>query len=262
MKNTFKISIITATYNNIQFLPGLLGSIHDQTYSSIEHIIIDGGSSDGTVETLKQCNLISHFISEPDYGIYDALNKGLRIATGDIIGFLHSDDLFALPQTIENIVQAFATPLAGKGSTPDVVYGDLVFVDQHDSDKIIRFWKSQTFNRRLLHQGWMPPHPTVFMLRGVYEKHGFFDINLKCSADYDYILRVFQDKALTVSYLPQVITKMRVGGMSTSGFSNIINKKKEDYWVLKKNKMKFPLWILLAKNFTKIPQYFFKEKNS
>lgn len=286
--NRMKVSIITATYNSIQHLPDVIESIRQQTYPNIEYIVIDGGSTDGTVEYLKQSNLVSQIISEPDNGIYDALNKGIQLATGDIIGFLHSDDILASPQTLENIVRAFSTTsqvgkeddsltgnddwtnlpptggikggLYGRGQEgTSVVFGDLVFVEQQDTNKIVRYWKSQSFKPDLLQRGWMPPHPTIFMRHEVYAKHGLFNINLKCSADYDYILRVFQDQSLTITYLPEVITKMRMGGMSTGGLKQLINKKKEDYWVLKHNKMPFPLWILLAKNFSKIPQLIFKK---
>ena len=255
-----KISLITATYNSIQHLPDVINSIQQQSFLNIEYIVIDGGSTDGTIEYLREINLITQLVSEPDKGIYDALNKGIQLATGDIIGFLHSDDLLASTQTLESIANVFATTSPITGRKPDVVYGDLVFVEQHDTNKIVRFWKSQPFKPHLLQRGWMPPHPTVFMRRELYEKHGLFNINLKCSADYDYILRVFQDKTLTISYLPEVITKMRMGGMSTGGMRNLFNKKKEDYWVLKNNKMPFPLWILFAKSVSKIPQLIFRKR--
>ena len=257
-----KISIITATYNSRQYLPDVINSIRQQTYPNIEYIVIDGGSIDGTVEFLRQSNLISRIISEPDKGIYDALNKGINFASGDIIGFLHSDDLFSSSETLQHIVDAFSTssPLGGGREGASVVYGDLIFIEPKDSDKIVRYWKSQSFKPHLLHRGWMPPHPTIFMRHEVYEKHGFFNIDLKCSADYDYILRVFRDPTLNITYLPEVITKMRVGGVSTKGIKNLINKKKEDYWVLKNNHMPLPLWILLVKNLSKIPQLIFRKR--
>ena len=254
-----KITIITATYNSIQHIPDVLESIRLQSHPNIEHIVVDGGSTDGTVEYLQQSNQISQLITEPDKGIYDALNKGIKLATGDVIGFLHSDDMLASNDIIQNIVRIFAAATNEYAQRPDVVYGDLVFIDQENTDKIVRYWKSQSFKHGLLERGWMPPHPTVFMRREVYVKHGLFNINLKCAADYDYILRVFRDRALTISYLPEVITKMRVGGVSTKGFGNMINKKLEDYQVLKENQMPFPLWILFAKNVSKIPQLFLRK---
>ena len=255
-----KISIITATYNSLQYIPNVMECIRLQTYPNIEHVVVDGGSTDGTVEYLKQSDQISRIISEPDKGIYDALNKGIKLSTGDTIGFLHSDDILATPNTIENIAKAFTTPSRENGQFPDIVYGDLVFIEQKDTDKVVRYWKSQPFEPTLLNRGWMPPHPTIFMRREVYEKHGCFNINLRCAADYDYILRSFRDPTLNIVYLPEVITKMRIGGVSTKGIKNLINKKKEDYWVLKNNQMPYPFWILLAKNFSKIPQLIFRKR--
>jgi glycosyltransferase len=257
-----KISLITATYNSIQHLSAVLECIKQQTFPNLEHIIVDGGSTDGTVEYLKQSKFIGLFVSEPDKGIYDALNKGINMATGDIIGFLHSDDILASPQTIERITHAFSnpTPFGGGMEGASVIYGDLVFVDQQDTSKVVRYWKSKPFKPELLNNGWMPPHPTIFMRREVYEKHGLFNIQLKCAADYDHILRVFRDQSLTIEYLPEVITRMRVGGVSTKGIKNLINKKKEDYLVLKANRMPFPIWILAAKNIRKIPQLVFRKK--
>jgi glycosyltransferase len=256
-----KISLITATLNSIQHLPPVIESIRQQTYPNIEYIVIDGGSTDGTVEFLSQCEVVTKIVSEKDKGIYDALNKGIQLATGDIIGFLHSADLLASPNTLEHIAEAFSNSShKGGGREGAVVYGDLIFVDQHDTSKVIRYWKSRSFKPGLLNQGWMPAHPTVFMHREVYAKHGFYNNDLKCSSDYDYMLRVFRDQSLTFCYLPEVITKMRRGGISTGGLKNLINKRKEDYWVLKNNQMPFPLWVLFAKNISKIPQLIFRKR--
>lgn len=249
-----KISIISATYNSTKNICDCMQSVADQYYPYIEHIVVDGGSTDGTMEIAKSSPSVSKTISEPDQGIYDALNKGIKLATGEVIGFLHSDDLFNSSETLQHIAEAFAD------KNVSVVYGDLVFIEQQNKDKIARYWKSQPFKPELLNHGWMPPHPTVFMRKEVYEKHGLFNINLKCSADYDYILRVFRDPTLKIVYLPEIITKMRMGGMSTGGLKNLINKKKEDYWVLKQNKIPHPLWTLGCKNFSKIPQLIFKNR--
>lgn len=255
-----KISIITASYNSAKTIAACIASVDSQTYYNIEHIIIDGASKDNGLQNINiKQSRVSKLISEPDKGIYFALNKGIKLSTGDIIGFLHSDDMFASPQTLQNIATAFSSSTSELGKGPDVVYGDLVFVDQNDINKVVRYWKSNPFKPSLLNKGWMPPHPTVFMRRKVYEKHGLFNINFKCAADYDYILRVFRDQTLTVSYLPEVITKMRMGGASTGGIKNLINKSKEDYWVLKNNHMQFPLLVLFAKNISKLPQLIFKK---
>ncbi len=254
-----KVSIITATFNSIKHLPDVLESIGKQSYSNIEHIVIDGGSKDGTVEYIRNSKFPVRMVSEPDKGIYDALNKGINLATGDVIGFLHSDDVLASSQTISNIVAAFTSPLRSDKEGVSMVYGDLVFVDKQDVNKVVRYWKSRPYKHGLLQRGWMPPHPTLFIRREVYKKHGLYDISLKCAADYDLIIRVFRDPTLNTVYLREVITKMRMGGMSTGGMKNILNKMKEDHWILKSNKMTFPLFTLFAKNISKVPQLIFRK---
>ena len=247
-----KISIITATYNSSSTISRCISSIYEQTCQGIEHIIIDGSSTDNTLEIIQKTpNRVTLIISEPDKGIYDALNKGIQQATGEIIGFLHSDDCFYSSETLKHITNAFTEDV-------DVIYGDLIFVDKKDSNKIVRYWKSKPFEPKLLKQGWMPPHPTLFMRHEVYEKHGLFDATLQCAADYDYILRVFQDHSLKFLYLPEIITKMQVGGMSTGNTRSLINKKIEDYLVLKNNNIPKPIWVLFFKNILKITQLILK----
>lgn len=243
-----KISIITATYNSVDTLPSCFKSIEKQTFD-IEYVVVDGNSKDGTLQLIKQANIINKYISEPDDGIYDALNKGLEIASGDIIGFLHSDDLFASNDIIENIYLTFERTCA------DIVYGDLEYVDKSNTNKVIRKWESRTFKMELLKRGWMPAHPTVFIKRDVYKKHGVFDLNFKIAADYDLMLRIFSDSSLKFAYLPKVVTKMRVGGESNKSFKNILLKSIEDYKVLRKNKIKYPLLALMCKIISKIPQF-------
>lgn len=254
-----KISIITATYNSLKYISWALDSINNQSYKNLEWIVIDGGSTDGTLEFLQKSKCISRLISEPDKGIYGALNKGIQVSTGDIIGFLHSDDFYASPDILQKIADIFLehSPTKNFGGAT-AVYGDLVFVKPDNINRITRFWKSKAFSPELLNKGWMPPHPTVFMKREVFEKHGLFDPNLRCSADYDFILRVFQDSQYNFVYLPEIITIMRMGGKSTKGIKNLIVKAKEDYWVIKTNQMPHPLWTLLSKNISKIPQLFVK----
>jgi Glycosyltransferases involved in cell wall biogenesis len=252
-----KISIITATYNSAKTIKTNIDSINEQSFKNIEHIIIDGASVDDTLEIIRaksRKNLIIR--SEPDKGIYDALNKGISLASGDIIGFLHSDDCFYSPKTLEDIANKFIDNISFPA---DVVYGDLVFTDKNNPNKLVRYWKSNPFKPGLLEKGWMPPHPTLFMKREVYEKHGLFNIGLKCAADYDYILRVFNDESLHFKYLPETITKMKMGGVSTTGFWRIINKKKEDYLVLKDNNIPNPLKVLILKNILKIQQLLIKK---
>lgn len=246
-----KISIITATYNSLNSLPTALDSILSQTYDDIEWIVVDGQSTDGTIDYIKANEkLINQWASEPDQGIYDALNKGIAMATGDVIGLLHSDDLFNSEYTIAQIAELF------KYSKADGVYGNLRYVSKTNTEKNIRFWRSNYFRPQLLKKGWMPAHPSLFLKKEVYQKHGKFDLKFKIAADYDFILRIFQDPELKFSYHNRVITKMRVGGASNRTLKNIIRKSKEDLLALKKNKFNYPYWVLIRKNLSKLSQFF------
>jgi len=244
-----KISIITVTFNSESTIADCITSVNNQTYNNIEHIIIDGASKDNTVNIIKSLpNRVKKIISEPDLGVYDAFNKGIKLANGDILGFLHSDDLFFSQEILSKI----QSTLVEKDT--DGVYGNLVLVEQKETDKILRYWKSQTFKSKLLHRGWMPAHPTLFLKKEVYEKHGLFDLGFKISADYDLMLRIFTDADLKFVYLPEVITKMRVGGASNGSFKKFLQKIKEDYHVLLK-KNSNPVLTLFLKKISKIIQY-------
>lgn len=249
-----KISIITATYNSVATIVSCMESVLQQTYPNIEYVIIDGQSTDNTLEMAQhikskspQANIVIQ--SEPDKGIYDALNKGIALATGDVIGFVHSDDMLANPNTIQNIVNTFNTQKL------DGVYGDLQYVTQTNTDKVIRHWQSQQFKANLLKKGWMPAHPTLFLKRDVYAKQGHFNLKYKIAADYDFILRVFKDLSYTFGYLPEVITKMRAGGASNRSLKNIIIKSKEDYKAVTSNKVG-GWYTIVFKNLSKVNQFF------
>lgn len=245
-----KVSIITATFNSSKTILDTLSSLNAQSYNNIEYIVIDGASSDSTLSVIKEnCSRVTTIISEPDKGIYDALNKGITMATGDIVGFLHSDDLFAYPDAIKELVET----LQREGT--QAVYADLEYVSKDDISKVIRRWGSGKYQQSKLRNGWMPPHPTFFMKRDRYLEHGMFDLNLKIAADYDSILRYLWSNNVTASYLPKVVTKMRVGGASNRDIKNIIEKTKEDIQALKNNGIFWPS-ALFIKNFSKIPQFF------
>ena len=250
-----KVSVITATFNRGHFLESCILSILRQSIEDIEIIIIDGLSTDSTSEKLKPLidnNNNIKFYSESDLGIYDALNKGIEKASGDIIGFLHSDDQFHKTNVLEKIVNTFKT------SNVDGVYGDLEYVDKIDTTKVVRYWKSSVFSTCLLRKGWTPPHPTLFLKKEVYKKHGEFDIKFKISADYDFMLRIFKDKNLVLKYIPNVITRMRVGGISNKNLRNILLKTTEDYRAIRKNKIG-STGTLVRKNTSKIKQFFTKK---
>ena len=244
-----KISIITATYNSLKHLPAVLQSISSQSYPNIEWIVVDGNSTDGTKEFIEaNSSKITNWVSEADKGIYDALNKGISMASGDIIGFLHSDDFFASNDVIQIIIEKFLK------EEIDGVYGDLNYVSVMDVNKIIRKWKSRPYKLSLLKNGWMPAHPTLFLKKEVYKKHGQFDLNFKIAADYDFMLRILKDESLAFSYLPQVITNMRVGGASNT-VGNLKLKMKEDLRAMAKNNIPFPLFTLIRKNVGKLSQF-------
>lgn len=246
-----KISIIVATYNSEKNIASALKSVSIQTYKEVEVLIIDGASKDDTVEVAKGTfdGKLKVF-SEKDKGIYDALNKGLMLATGDVIGFVHSDDFLASAEVLSELITIFK-----REQKVDGVYGDLQYVDKENTSKIIRYWKSQSFHPGLLQQGWMPAHPTLFLRKAVYEKHGLFNLDYKIAADYDFMLRIFKDPDLKFEYLPKVITKMRVGGTSNRSLKNIKLKSNEDLKALRANGIKNPYFVLAQKNFRKLGQF-------
>ena len=244
----FKFSIITCTFFSERKIDSSLSSLKLQNYSYYNSILIDSNSTDNTLKIanyyLSKEDVI---LSEYDSGIYDALNKGIKLSAGDIIGILHSDDVFASSDVLSQIHSVF------KETNCDGVYGDLNFIK---NGQITRKWVSKKFNSSLLNKGWMPPHPTLFLKKEVFEKHGLYDTNFKIAADYDFILRIFKDESLKFEHLPMVITNMSIGGVSTSGFKNLVQKTYEDYLVLKKNKMRFSLLILFRKIVGKISQLY------
>lgn len=244
-----KVSIITATYNSSNTLPDTLRSLEEQTYQNIEYIIVDGASKDNTLEVVKShCSRVATVISEPDKGIYDALNKGIQAATGDVVGFLHSDDLFAYPDAVKDIVDSFLE------SNSQAVYADLEYVSKNDTENTVRLWKSGQYSQKELKKGWMPPHPTFYMKRELYQQYGLFDLSFKIAADYDSLLRYLWVNNVSMAYLPTVLIKMRVGGASNRSLSNIIHKTKEDIQALKNSSLSWPRAILI-KNLSKIPQF-------
>ena len=248
---SLKISIIVATYNSSKTIRSCLDSIFNQNYSNIEINLIDGKSSDNTLDIVKNYNrkIPIKIISEEDNGIYDALNKGIYSSTGDVIGFVHSDDILASSTIFSEIIKKISL------ENFDGVYGDLQYVDFDKTDKVIRNWKSCDFNDKLLKKGWMPAHPTFFLKKAVYDKHGGFNLNYSISSDYDFMIRVLNDNSLKFCYLPRVISKMRVGGSSNRSLKNILKKSREDYIIIKKNKVGNFI-TLVRKNLLKINQYF------
>ena len=250
-----KITVITAVYNNKRTILEALESVLSQTYHNVEYIVIDGGSTDGTVEAVRSFgNKIEKFVSEPDEGIYDAFNKGIALATGDVVGFLNSDDVYAHDRVLEKIARAF------QHENADSVYGDLNYVKRDDITTVVRHWKSHGFSSKKLRQGWMPPHPTFYVKREIYEKYGGFDISFKIAADYDSILRFLGLHYISTTYVPEVLVQMRLGGVSNRDLKSILKKSAEDYRALKRNGIGGKR-VVFMKNFSKVSQFIKKERH-
>jgi glycosyltransferase involved in cell wall biosynthesis len=242
------ISIITACYNNVATITDVLDCLRDQSHRDYEHVVVDGASSDGTLQLLQAHREdIAVLVSERDAGIYDALNKGLRRCSGDVVGFLHADDVLDNTQVLSQISTCFEDP------SVDVVYGDLVYVPAHDISKVVRYWRSGSFHPRMLSRGWMPPHPTLYVRRSVYELVGSFDTNYRIAGDYESILRIFRLPNLRCHYLPQVLVRMRTGGMSNKSVANLWRKTSEDYRALRQHGIG-GLGSVLYKNLRKVQQ--------
>ncbi len=244
------ISIITAVFNRKDVIAHAVQSLYGQCGADLEHIVVDGASSDGTVDVLHSLtDARMRLVSEPDLGIYDALNKGLARATGEVVGFLHSDDFYADSYVLKSVAEAFADPQV------DAVYGDLDYVAKADTTRVIRRWRSGEYSAAKLAHGWMPPHPTLFLRRSVVEQWGGFDTSFRIAADYDAILRYLGKGQIRPAYIPRVLVKMRVGGESNRSLGRVWLKTREDYTALTRNGVG-GVGALFWKNFSKLGQFF------
>jgi glycosyltransferase involved in cell wall biosynthesis len=246
-----KVSIITVTYNSAKYVEDCINSIIRQNYKDIEYIVVDGGSTDGTVDILKRFSpYITKWISEEDKGMYDALNKGMQLATGDVIGILNSDDVLASPDVILEIVNCFLE------NNVDSLYGDLVYVDPFDLQKVLRFWKGLTYKRRRFRYGWMPAHPTFYIRRELIEKYGGYVSHYFTAADFEFMARYLFRFRISSYYLPKLIVKMRAGGASNESLLSRIRANRRDYLAMKKNKIPYPLIVSILKPLIKMPQFY------
>ncbi|MEI6434851.1 MAG: glycosyltransferase family 2 protein [Bacteroidota bacterium] len=252
-----KISVITISYNSENFISSAIQSVLSQTHSDLEYIIVDGNSQDHTMDIVKSFGAgISKWVSEPDKGLYDALNKGISMATGEVVGFLHSDDFFANDSVIEKVSELF------ENSHTDSVYGDVQYVDQTDTCKTLTDRKSGHFSLLKLKLGWLPPHPTFYVKRDLYSKYGNFDTTFNISADYDSMLRFLGKYKISNVYSHEVMVKMRVGGVSNRTMKNISKKWQEDYRAMKNNDIGNLITLFLKTmrpiaHFYKSPRYLF-----
>ncbi|MDD2495766.1 MAG: glycosyltransferase family 2 protein [Tissierellia bacterium] len=242
-----KISIITTTYNSASTIKDTLESVNSQNYSIIEHIIVDGGSKDNTLSLVERYGKsVSTVISEPDKGIYDAMNKGIKAATGDVIGMLNSDDFFTSDDIIETVVDNF------KNSDIDALYGDIHFVNPDDISKCVRYYSSAIFKPSLFRFGFMPAHPSFYMKRELYEKHGLYSLDYKIASDYDLLIRYLHREKIKYKYINKDFVTMRTGGVSTENFNSIVTLNKEIVKACKKYGIYTNMFILSFKYLYKL----------
>ncbi len=244
-----KVSVITICYNAVREIDETIRSVIVQDHQDIEHIVIDGGSTDGTQEKIaRYSECLAHFVSEPDSGIYDAMNKGLRLATGEVVAFVNAGDLIATRNTVGYMVRAF-----GKYGS-DVIYGDLLMVDPHDITKVKRFWKGGHYDRANFRKGWMPPHPGTYIRRSAYERYGLFNTDLRIGADYELLFRFLYKHRLSAHYVPKVLVRFRLGGMSNRSLRHILAANREVYRAWGLNGEKASPLLVPRKLFRKVLQ--------
>lgn len=243
------VSVITAVLNRATTIGQTLASVQSQTWPRVEHIVIDGASTDGTLELLTgQRARLAVLVSERDDGMYGALNRGQTRASGDVIGLLHSDDVYADNRVLERVARAFDDPAV------DGVYGDLDYVSRRDPSRVMRHWRAGLYSPAQLSWGWMPPHPTLHLRRSVIDTWGGFDTNLRIAADYDAILRYLKRGQIRLKYIPEVLVKMRLGGESNRNLTHVLRKTREDYVALRRHEAG-GVATLILKNLRKLPQF-------
>lgn len=236
-----KISVITVCFNAAKTIGKALDSVATQTHPDVEHIVIDGGSRDSTVGVIRQMGWrVARLVSEPDRGIYDAMNKGLRLASGDVVGFLNADDMFA----DEGVLSLVAAALTDH--SVDACYGDLCYVDPGDVDRVIRYWRSSSFREGAFATGWVPPHPTFYVRRKVYLSEGGFDISYRLAADFEIMLRLLEVRHIRSRYLPRVMVRMRLGGATNQSWRNVLHQNREIIRALRQHGVSVSLPRLVA----------------
>lgn len=237
-----KISIITVVYNSEKTIEEAIQSVLSQTYNNIEYIIIDGNSTDNTVSIInKYKSRLAYFSSEPDNGLYDAMNKGIAKCTGEIIAILNSDDLYESNEVISTVMSYFNSDLS-----LDILYGDLVYVKTNDVLKIVRRWKTEDYYDKFFDDGHVPPHPSLFLKRKIYKEAGVFNTRFNLAADYDFMLRVFKKFNFKSIYIQQIMIRMRLGGQTNKNITNIIKGNLQIIISWKENGLAFP-WALMPK---------------
>ncbi len=247
-----KISIITVCRNAAETIKDTLDSVAGQTWPEIEHIIVDGLSDDNTLDIVAGYPHVSKVISEKDDGLYHAMNKGIGLATGEIIGILNADDVYASKHVLHEIMCSF------HDSKMDIIYGNLVYVLRHDLNKVIRYWKAGIYKKENFFTGWSPPHPTFFVRNTLYKQYGLYNTRFKIAADYELMLRFLLKNSLNPFYLDMLIVKMRIGGISSRSIRLRLIANREDRIAWEVNGLKPHLFTLILKPLTKLKQFIFK----
>jgi glycosyltransferase involved in cell wall biosynthesis len=251
-----KVSIITVCYNSEKYIESAIESVLSQDYADIEYIIVDGNSNDKTIEIIKKYqDRIQKFISEPDSGIYDAMNKGLKLATGDVIGLLNSDDLYINNSILTKVANCFKTYQC------DILYGDLYYVKPDNPEIISRIWRTKSFRPGSFKKGWHPPHPTFYVKKEIYLKYGYFDNRYKLAADFELMLRLLEKFKVKSYYISEPLVKMRLGGATNKNFKNIFNQNIECYKAFKSNNLDVNIFYPLYRLIPKLSQFFKSRKN-
>ncbi|WP_448873260.1 glycosyltransferase family 2 protein [Desulfobulbus propionicus] len=250
-----KVSVVTVTWNCADTLGDCLDSVARQSWLDREHVVIDGASTDGTLALLKtRRDQLAVLVSEPDKGMYDALNKGIAQSSGDVIGLLHSDDCFTDETVLARVAEVFADPAV------DACYGDLEYVAAADMAQVVRYWQSGAYKAEKFYWGWMPPHPTFFVRRRVYEQFSGFNLDMGTAADYELMLRLLLKHRISAAYIPKVLVKMRVGGMSNVSLQNRLAANRMDRKAWSVNGLRPYPWTLWMKPVRKVWQWVARQK--
>jgi len=250
-----KVSIVTVCFNSAATIEDTIRSVRGQTYESLEHIIVDGGSTDGTQEIVSRYNgRIKKFISEPDRGIYDAMNKGLALVTGEVVAFLNADDVYASPIVIGDIATTMSADRA------DGVYGDLVYVRSPDSRRILRYWRAGEYRPRAFYRGWVPPHPTFFCRTALYRELGGFDPAYRIAGDFELMLRFIEKNGISVRYIPKPLVRMRAGGRANT-VRGMIQGNREIVHAFRRNGLEFSIRFFCSKLIRRMQQFVGKPSN-
>jgi len=246
-----KISVVTVSFNSARTIGSTLDIVAAQRNADFEHIVVDGASTDGTREIVQAFRpAVAHLISEPDQGLYDAMNKGIAAASGEYLGFLNSDDVYVSRDVLAKVAQALS------GGAFDAAYGDLLYVSADDPDRIVRYWQSRSYHLDLFRKGWHPAHPTLFVRTQLLRELGGFDTEFRYHADFDLMARLFVERGISSTYIPEVLVHMRMGGQSNRSIANIVRGNRESYRIARRAGIAAsPLWFL-SKLAYRIPQFF------